>query len=105
MLIGAHNSNFQEVKHCSFSCFDQVSPVIQILKCHFKTEVNIFCASVRVSDLLVRIPPAALSRGFGRRVQVVSGQRFELDSTQRVWKDSFWKDLHFGLSDAEKRER
>lgn len=59
---------------------------------------------VCLTYLLVVIPPvlglfAALSWGFGGRVHVEPGQGYKLNSREGIWKDSFWKDLYFGLSD------
>lgn len=63
-----------------------------------------------MSDLLVVIPPAlglfaGQSRGFGGGVHVEPGEGCELHGREGIWKDSFWKDLYFGLSDPEERKK
>lgn len=70
------------------------------------------CPAVSVceSDLLVVIPPAlglfaALSRGFSGGVQVEPGEGCQLYGSEGIRKDSFWKDLYFGLSDPEGRNK
>lgn len=65
---------------------------------------------VAVSDLLVFAPPTlgllvALARGFGGRMNVEPGERRELHGRQRVWENSLWKDLYFGLSDTDERHK
>lgn len=62
------------------------------------------------SNLSIGIPPAerlfaVLSSGFGGQGHVEPGQGRELHGGEGVGEDSFRKDLHFGLSDAEKHKR
>lgn len=70
----------------------------------FRTDVHDLCA-----DLSIGIPPApglfaARSSRFGGGGHVEPEHGGELHSREGVWEDSFGKDLHFGLFDAEKHK-